>query len=413
MESTSSPPTATAPVEIAPAAWWHDPPGERRLLRWALVGCQVATFFITWPLWEARDNAAAIPCLPIVEAGWVDAAQFSWFLPAVLSALAILAWPLPGLAVHTLVLLAAMAFDQVRMQPEFVSIPILLWGTLAWEGPRLLARLHLAALWFYAGLHKLMSAGYVHDSGPRGWTALFERLTGSGELELPSQFATVLAVGVAFYECALGILAVAPGGRRTGAILAAVLHLGIFGNLVATWWNAAVWPWNLALALAALGFLWDWEENPLADFARQAWAIQAAAVAIFVAPALFYVDLCDGYLAHCLYSSNVPSAEFAFVPYREYFPREEAPPPPDHPWAWRTLAGMHLAVLPEDAREIRHIGMRCYTALHVPFPPVQRLYDQLFRRIARPGDRLIIEDPRWYAAWRGYAERTLEKPPPP
>ena len=76
--------------------------------------------------------------------------------------------PRPGSMVITLVFAYGMATDQTRMQPEFFSLPLLLWGSLPSASARLVGRASLFSLWFFAGLHKMLSPDYLHD-GVRGW----------------------------------------------------------------------------------------------------------------------------------------------------------------------------------------------------------------------------------------------------
>ena len=86
---------------------------------------------------------------------------------------------------------------------------------------------------------------------------------------------------------------------------------------------------------------------------------------------MFYVGLLDPYLSHCLYSSNVPvatmyPAQVGSVPYP--MNSQEGP-------YWRYL--------------------------NVPQPPTHRNFELYFRAVAKPGDKMIVNDERAWAEWAG------------
>src|SRR5688572_18374841 len=115
--------------------------------RFILVAAQAATIILTWPLWQARRAPAALPLFPLPE---VDCG------PLMLASLAVaVARPRVGVALHAAVFAWAAVADQTRLQPEVVSILLLLAATLGIPAMRDLARAHLIALWLYAGLSKL------------------------------------------------------------------------------------------------------------------------------------------------------------------------------------------------------------------------------------------------------------------
>jgi uncharacterized membrane protein YphA (DoxX/SURF4 family) len=351
---------ASRPVEILPRR-------DLAELRYLLLLCQAASVVVTWPLWQARGMS--MPNLPIFESHlptWLNI-DCGWLLLG--SLLLVLVRPLWGMIVHSLVLLGAIALDQMRIQPEFVSLAILLWGTTGKSPTLLLARSHLVALWLFAGLHKLLSPDYWHDTGPQNFLDTFPALSPA--------VAQRLAVAMAATEMLLGILLLIPRTRRAGAWIAFALHAGILCSLVSLEWNQAVWPWNLALAFAGFGFCWNWRESPLATVRKVGWTWSFAAVIVLASPALFYCNLLDAYLCHCVYSSNTPSAT--------YF---------------------------HGIEEGESLSTRSFAQLNVPFPPAHRLYEQYFRNVAQPGDVLEIEDPRPWARRYGYSQRALESPLP-
>ncbi len=343
----------------------------RRILRWFLVSCQGASILLTWPLWQARSGAISPPNLPV--APWLDFVQFNVGELLLVSLAIAIWWPRVGAMIHAGLLAVAILFDQLRIQPEFVSLAILIAGTIPRRGPLLLARSHLISLWLFAGLHKLLSSGYLWETGPDLARGMFANLN--------DQQAFLLSIGMALAEVTLGIVAVFPLSRRSVPVMAAIIHGGILLSLVVQRWNTAVWPWNLALAASGLGFFAAWE-GPLWPRAKSpdsgglGWKIASAA--LFAYPLLFYANLCDGYLAWCVYSANVPDA----VMYDEATPDGE------------------------------RLFDRAYEPLNVPFTPSVRLFEQYFQHTAKPGDRLEIDDPRPLSKLLGNGTRRMEKPLP-
>ncbi|HYN65164.1 MAG TPA: hypothetical protein VES36_11225, partial [Candidatus Limnocylindrales bacterium] len=279
-------------------------PRAQALLRWTLVAAQAATVVLTWPLWQARTeppNLPALPGLPAPDLGWL-----------VLGTLAlVLLVPRWGILVHSLVLAFAMGLDQLRIQPEFVSLALLMWAT--WPGSTerasdgwavLMARSHLVALYLWAGVHKLLSADYVF-SASRFW-----QRTVSGLGEGP---AAAMAWGVAVFEVGLGLLVLWPAARRRAGWLAGAMHFMIFLSLspLGRGRNEAVWPWNLALAVAAPLLITSWSGSWRTQVRDSRPVALALAALILLSPALYYLGRLDAYLAHCLYSVNVPVAVLA------------------------------------------------------------------------------------------------------
>jgi len=339
-----------------------DPTGlgvaDRQLLRILLVAAQGLTIAITWRLWQTR---AYLPNLPLVDGLRFD---FGWLLLGSLAL--VLVRPLGGLIAHSLLLAVAIAADQMRIQPEFISLAILMWATLPWTGAVMLGRAHLFAMWLYAGGHKLLSAGYWNGGGREMWQQMFPWLA-----DRPAATAAGVA---AIYEVLLAVLLLFPRTRRVAAVMAALIHVGILlGLSLGRNWNSAVWPWNAVLAVAAVSLLWDWRAPLGASILRCGWAIRAAIVVLVVTPAGYYVGLVDAYLAHCLYSVNTPSA-------------------------WLICDEGEVPLHDEALRE-----------LNVPFSPSPRLYEAFFRAAGGPDDALEIVDPRPIARARGLDQRTLTR----
>src|SRR5262245_26375428 len=76
---------------------WPKPLTRPRLLmlafRWLVVGCQVATILITWPLWQVHHAPPMVPLLnlPQIDLGVVILVSLAVVLVA----------PAPGLTLHT------------------------------------------------------------------------------------------------------------------------------------------------------------------------------------------------------------------------------------------------------------------------------------------------------------------------
>lgn len=381
----------TAPPELPPP---KPQLPDRWLLRLMIIVCQGATIVVTWHLWEARTGPGQPPNLPVIEAAAIDRLQFDcgWPLLATLALAAV--WPRGGVFAHCALLAVSIGLDQMRIQPEFVSLAILLAGTLPREGLPLLARCHLISLWAFAGIHKLLSPEYIFTTGPY----LARSVLG----EIPDNPAIVLGILIACLEVATGLSAIFSSTRRATPWLALALHGGIFLSLLLQQWNSAVWPWNIALAAAGFEMFWR-QRGPLLgldapgsrsgvapDAAQRptrsvrAWAIPAAAMVMLFYPALYYVDRCDAYIAWCVYSSNVPDATIYQGGGSDARPTENE----------LALGGQRLFD-------------KAYDALNVPFPPAPRMYLQYFRAVAQPGDRLVIEDSRVWSRWRGHGKRTF------
>ncbi|MGD9647621.1 MAG: hypothetical protein AB7U73_18045 [Pirellulales bacterium] len=321
--------------------------------RWLVVVSQAATIAITWPLWTVRDDPPLLPA--------VAGPQFSPAIWLLLTLALGLVWPRLGVLLHLVLLLVAMLLDQTRMQPEVISLALLLVGTLPAAGARLIGRTHLVALWFFAGLHKLASPGY--------FTGVIPWLFGT-DAEKPSTALVIVGALLAAAEMSLGLLALVPRTRRLCAVAACWFHLLVFAWLAARLhWNPAVWPWNIALAAAGFALVWPWQTSLAQDLQVVGWPARVAAIVLLASPVGYYFGLVDPYLAHCLYARNVPKAERL---------TSSGPQPLD-----------------------------IWDALRVPLPPAHRVLEQYFQATALPGERLVIDDPRWWAHWRGWGRREI------
>lgn len=256
-----------------------------------------------------------------------------------------------------------MLSDQMRLQPEFISQAILLWGTLPSRPARAVCRAHLIALWFFAGFNKLLSPLYF--SGDARWLVV------SFYPEASEALSSGIGVAIALAEIGLAVCAF---GRRTRPIavgLAYAIHLGIVVTLAfGLHWDAAVWPWNLALAVAGYAMIGSWKESVGEQWRQLTVAARGAVALILLLPFGYFAGLVDTYLCHILYSNHAPLA-----------------------WI-RTADGRRELV---DTRP----------QLRVPVPQIERLYTAYFAATGQPGDELEIVDPRLWYRWRGTNRRVI------
>ena len=188
-----------------------------------------------------RLRAPQSPLLPLVSLPQLDMGP--WLLASLIVVLIVPRW---GVLLHAALLALAILMDQTRLQPEFISLMLLMVGSLDAAWAKLLARSHLIALWFYAGLHKSLSPGYFTDVVPYMLGGVTEKLSPRGM--------NILGALAAMGEMSLALLAIMPRTRRACAVMAAVFHTSILLWLsLRLHWNSAVWPWNAALGSRRAG----------------------------------------------------------------------------------------------------------------------------------------------------------------
>ena len=326
------------------------------ILRWFVVGTQAATIWLTWPLWQVRISP---PMLPLIDVYQID---FGYILLG--SLVLVLIHDVTGVVVHSALLLAAMLLDQMRLQPEFISQAILLWGTLPWGPARSICRAHLLALWFFSGFHKLICPYFY--TGDAHWlvSAFFP--------EAPQAVSTCFGAMIAMAEISLAICALLPATRRIAVAMAYIFHLGIVVTLAfGLHWDEAVWPWNLALAVAGYAMIGTWKTAPVEEFRQLRLPMRAAVTVILLGPFGYEAGLVDTYLCHVLYSNHAPLA-----------------------WIYKA---------DEERRDL--VDTR--PQLRVPVPQIERLYWAYFAAVAAPGDELEIVDPRAWNRWHGSDRRVI------
>ena len=313
-------------------------------LRWLLVVAQATTILLTWELWQVREHP---PLLPAVTCPQIDMGL--WLL---VSLVVVLVKPRIGIALHAVLLVFAMAADQSRIQPQIVSHVILLSGTLA--PLRMLARSHLVALWFYAGISKLLSPGFSQGTA---WY-LLSGIAPNANREQAAWFAVLIWST----EILVPILLLPRRTRKVAAGVGIAMHAFVLLLLSPIFlnYNSAVWPWNISLAAAAFVFFFKWNESLVPAIVRVPGLLKAGLLVLLLSPIGNYFGMLDAYLSHNLYSDHVP-----------------------------------MAVIRSRDGTQRDIATQVYLATNAPLPPEHRLYDAYFVRVAKPGDVMIVTDPRW------------------
>lgn len=327
------------------------------LLRVVVAGAQAATIALTWPLWQVRTSPPHLP--------WLDVPQMP-FGALLLASLALAVWrPIAGVLVHTILLALAIASDQLREQPQVFSLALLLAATVPVRGAATIGALHVAALWFWSGLGKLGSERFLHDGG--AW--LLAHSPAHATWLAP---ATAAALGAGELLLAVGVLM--PRTRRLAAWTGGLAHLAVLGYLspLGRDTNAAVWPWNVALALAAPVLFANRSGALIGPRADEGLLPRGAAVLFVLLPLGYRAGFVDAAFAQQVYVMNEPIG------------------------TW----------LRADGR-VERIGL--VPDLQVFVPPVPRVYEAWFQRTKQRGDQLVITEPRPWARWFGAHDRLLGK----
>lgn len=305
--------------------------GRARWATWAACAAQALTLVWTWDLWQPRD---APPTLPGV--GALAGVPFGLLLLGLVALAA--ARPRVGGPAFLAAWVVAVLADRTRLQPEVVSLGLLMAAPAWGAAGRAIARWHLATTWLWAGLQKVLADGWGDSAG------FIAGLLGGDGLR------GAVAVGLPAAEVALGAAALWPRAWRWVAGGGVALHAGIVVTLVVGDWNRAVWPWNAALAVAAV-VLFGGEREPLLP----AVPVRVAAAVLVVTPALFHVGWVPAYLSHNLYSGGTVAARVCDA---------DDGCAPAEPGTW--------------------------AAFEVPLPPEPALYRQWFDRTCAPGTVLEL-----------------------
>lgn len=242
---------------------------------------QLATLALTWPLFGVR---AAPPLLPLPGLSTLAGVPGLSAVLVVVSLVILVARPAVGGPLHLGAVLLACALDVTRFVPPVVSLAILGLG-LSRPTLRSLVRAHLASMWLWAGVHKLLSPAY--------FAVLVPALTAG----LPEPVQTSAGWALALFELALGVAALVPRAHRGVRLAAPALHLIAAVGVGLSGQNHGVIAWNVALAaLAPLAFA-SLEPGPR-------W--REVHAALLVIPALSYALPTHPTLSHHLYSGATP-----------------------------------------------------------------------------------------------------------
>jgi hypothetical protein len=255
--------------------------------------------------------------------------------------------PRLGVALTWGVLVLAGLGDQARLQPEVLSLAVLMTAPIFGAEGIGVARWYLASLWLWSGLHKALSLGWSVG----GASVIADALGAPGLRPL-------VAVSVPAIEIGLGVAAfwraTWPALRWVGA----AFHVGVLLTLSPLFGdrNSAVWAWNVALAVASVILF-----APTRDRSPATSVGQALGVACFVYPALFYVGWMDAYPSHNLYSSNT--------------------------------AGAAICSEVTDVCESAPFSEVLLEEANTPLPPEPRLYRAWFDEVCEPGTYLRVTGP--------------------
>ena len=336
---------------------------SQKSLLWIVAACQSISLMISWPLWQIHTSPPMLPAAPLPNV--------NFGMPLQASLVAAVVRPSVGVPLHTLLLAYAMLVDQTRLQPEFISLALLLWGCLPSHRAMMLARAHLISLWIFSGLNKLLSPWFMN--GTAQWM-LSAYVTGA-PFWLRDNFGFVVVVA----EASLGILSLFPQTRRFVGILALVVHFNIllvlspFGKN----WNHVVWPWNVALAISGFVLISSWRKGIVESLQQCGHVVFIGLVFLMLMPMGFYLLVVDAYVAHNLYTSNTAH---------------------------------EIVCNAQNRCNAGGLTQTSWRAFNVPLPPEHRLFESYFAQTCQPGDHLTVLDSRMLARWLGRDRLTTACP---
>ena len=305
-------------------------------LRAALAFVQAAMVCTSWSLWQARTLPANLPA-----ADWLPALPIGWLLLA--CCVLVVVRPPIGIVANAVVLVVAIALDQLRLQPELVSIAVLLAATGPWRASRTLGWATLSSLWLWAGIGKLLSTGFEPIAELASSRLGVAGLAGAAVWAIP--------VG----EIVLGVAAAVPAARRWAGWAGAALHLVAPFALAIPLRSPIAW-WNLGLAAAAVVLLALDAPTPDPRPAPSPALARGLVAFLFAYPLLAYVGVIDPYLGHHLYSGDIPTASVC---------------------------------TPEGGCSDFGI-LATRGALGVPIPPTARMFERWFLAGCTPGEELQV-----------------------
>lgn len=423
--------------------------------RWWGVLMLALTYYKTQFAWGPRVDDFP-PVLPLWDGSPV-LPQLDLYWPLMLTLALVPFIARLGLILHSITLAYAIITDLTRIQPECFSPVILLWATLPSDNARTIARAHLAAMWFFAGFHKLMAPAFQLHVGPEIFTHLLK-------FHVEPETAHKLGILVAVTEMAVGLGVLFPLTRRIAAIAAIGMHFVIFigatsipegmdqlvaGNYVEakhalnpSSWYQPVWPWNLLLMWAGLAFFWNeprmkamswrrlgwiagscivlllayflhesiwpwnlllaalliqgnWIEAETIQF-RPLWhriVMASLAAVLIISPLGYYPGWVNPYLANCIYTGNFIRG------YRLPANPTELSSSVQESLAEQQIPLDKLTLGSETSRPSREKGM------NISLPPSERMFQRYFAKTGKPHERMILYYPGWMSLFTGIQER--------
>ncbi len=324
--------TTWRPQSVTDSGTFSDEVTRARRIVQAASIAQCLTIGTTWKLWNHRPD---FPNLAVVHS--FAEINWPWFLIASSILTAIV--PRVGSPTFAVVLTGALLGDQMRLQPEVVTLAVLMFAPLLMPSGMHATRWLLASVWIWSGLHKMLSVGWRIEGG--GFIA-----DAFGLAFLTDVFVVLVPV----VEIAIGIAALFQSLRPVARWGGAAMHIGILITLaVFARTNSAIWPWNAALAIVAISIFAPSRPQSISKKTR------AIAITFLMYPALFYVGAVDAYLSSNLYSFNTATAEYC-------------------------------------SKDVcRNLNSLSYDKLNTPFPPEPRLFKGWFHATCKLGDTLLIE----------------------
>jgi len=312
---------------------------KKYLTQWALwiaIASQLVTVAITWPLWQIRSEPPLLPLIPHTMPQW----NFGWLMVG--SCLLVSIRPWIGVWIHLVIILVACLFDEMRTQPQFFAIWVLML-TAAKPSLEPVAKWFLISMWLWAGLHKILSPDWLSHST----TDLLVRIS----LD-PGVWHWPFAIGIAVSEIFTGVVAIF--FPKKGAYLCVLMHLGIilFLSPIGLNWNYSVFPWNFATAVLGFRIL----RKSTTSLPHTAWECAVAGI-LLLYPAGFYMGWVDHGISFVFYSGHKPEG----------------------------------IICTGDSID----KIRGWKNINVPFPNERRLLRRYFEAVAKPGHKLHIHDPRW------------------
>jgi uncharacterized membrane protein YphA (DoxX/SURF4 family) len=265
--------------------------------------------------------------------------------------------------------------DRTRIQPHALMV-LLMVGTLPGVNTQLIGRTSLMTLWFWAGFHKLIidfikpdgMFGFASNVIPMDFARFFppEHYTWN-----TPALGSAIGWSVAFTEMMLGVLCLFPPARWFVAVAAVVVHSGVIA------WNCLsprnnLIGWNIVLALAGFALILPWREWPWVTWKQCQPLVRVLSIFLLVYPAGYYLNWVNAYLAYCIYVPNTP-----------------------------------FGVLHRPDENQMAVPFVPYDAVNVPLPPGHSIAEAYFEKIRKPGDVMIIHDPRPWAQHDGLNGRQL------